>query len=59
VHTDKSSIRVAIRWDQNPPLELRNEVRDRILWAVRRELAGEKRLISVVFTDEITSQGWK
>lgn len=55
----KEQVRIAVKWDQQPSLDLKNDVRDRILWEAKKTLGNEKRFVSVVFTDELVAPSWK
>jgi hypothetical protein len=60
--TDESLV-VVLRWDQKPEMSIKNDVRERVMSSVRRELAADSqswgRHISVIFDDEVVTQGWK
>lgn len=62
VTTGRSAL-IIVRWDQAPGPEFRNDIRERILAAVRRELAADPkswgRHVSIAFQDELVTQGWK
>lgn len=62
VATEKS-LMVVLRGSPDSPSEQKNEVRDRVSVAVRRELASDPkswgRHVSVIFENEVVTQGWK
>lgn len=62
VVTEKS-VQVVLRWEQKIEAALKNEMRDRVSAAIRREAAADPkswgRYVSVIFQDEVVTQGWK
>ncbi len=63
VSPTKKSIILVVRWEQKPEAAIKNEMRERIMLAARKELAADPaswgRHISIVFDDEVITQGWK
>lgn len=63
VVTTEKSLMVVLRGSSDSPVEQKNEVRDRVSTAVRRELAVDPkswgRHVSVIFDNEVVTQGWK
>lgn len=63
VSASDESVMVVLRWDQKPEAPIRNDMRERVLISVRRELSADPkswgRHISVIFNDEVITQGWK
>lgn len=59
---DKSVV-VVLSWAQKPEAPIKNDMRERILTSVRRELSSDPkswgRHVSVIFDDEVVTQGWK
>lgn len=60
--TDKSLL-IVLSWDQKPEAPIKNDMRERISTAIRRELSSDPnswgRHISVIFDDEVVTQGIK
>lgn len=62
IQADRSLL-VVLTWRQNPDVSVKNDMRERVLFAVRRELSTDTkswgRHIAIIFNDEIVTQGWK
>lgn len=60
--TEKSLV-VVLHWEQKTEVVIKNDMRERIISAIRRELSTDPaswgRHISVIFDDEVITQGWK
>lgn len=63
VFASDESIMVVLRWDQKPEALIKNDMRERVTMSVRRELSADPkswgRHISVIFDNEVVTQGWK
>lgn len=61
--TTEKSIQVVLRWGQNPEAVIKNDMRERVSTSVRREMAADPKgwgkYMSVIFSDEVVTQGWK
>ncbi|MFS4460632.1 hypothetical protein [Bdellovibrio sp. HCB2-146] len=60
--TDQSLV-VVLSWEQTPEAHIKNDMREKVSTAIRRELSSDPsswgRHISVIFDDEVVTQGIK
>lgn len=63
INATEKSLMVVLRWEQKSESVVRNDMRERVSTAIRRELASDPgswgRHISVIFDDEVVTQGAK
>ncbi|MNK75720.1 hypothetical protein D3C87_952650 [compost metagenome] len=63
ISASDKSLMVVLRWEQKPEAPIKNDMREMVSTAVRRELSADPkswgRHISVIFDDEVITQGLK
>lgn len=63
VNVSEKSVMVVVRWEQKPEAAIKNDMRERVTTSIRRELSADPaswgRHISVIFDDEVITQGFK
>lgn len=63
VAATEKSMTVVLNWNQKPEAAVKNDMRERVSSAIRRELAADPgswgRHVSVIFDDEVVTQSWK
>ena len=59
----EKSLLVVLYWKSNQDAAIKNDLRESVSFAVRKELSADPgswgRLVSVIFADEVVLQGWK